>query len=90
MVEQFAIERQLSLAERKRLKMAALQTLPWFVALSLGLSYAASLATAVTVTVAPPMMVCDPAFVAQMPGSGGVVLKIGHFDQVGGVTHIEI
>ncbi len=89
-IEQFAIERQLSLAERKRLKMAALQTLPWFVALSLGLSYAASLATAVTVAVAPPMMVCDPAFVAQMPGSGGVVLKIGHFDQVGGVTHVEI
>lgn len=89
-VEQFGIERQLSLGERRRLKMAAVQTLPWFVALSLGLSYATSLAASVTVAVAPPMMVCDPAFVAEMPGSRGVVLKIGHFDQVGGITHIEI
>lgn len=89
-VEQFGIERQLSLAERRRLKMAALQTLPWFVALSLGISYAASLTASVTLVVAPPMMVCDPVFVAEMPGSRGVVLKIGHFDQVGGVTHIEI
>lgn len=89
-VEQYGIERELSLAERRRLKMAALHTLPWFVALSLGLSYVASAAVSVTVTVAPPMMVCDPVFVAEMPGSRGVVLKIGHFDQVGGVTHIEI
>lgn len=89
-VERFGIEHQLTLTERKRLKMAALQTLPWFVALSLTLSYAASVAAALTLTVAPPMLVCDPVFVAEMPGSRGVVLKIGHFDQVGGVTHIEI
>jgi len=30
------------------------------------------------------------AFVAEMPGSNGMVLRIGHFDEVGGVTHIEI
>lgn len=89
-VEQFGIEHQLSLAERRRLKMAALQTLPWFVALSLTLSYAASVAASVTLTLAPPLLVCDPVFVAELPGSRGVVLKIGHFDQVGGVTHIEI
>ena len=89
-VEQFGIEHELSMAERNRLKMAALQTLPWFVALSLTVSYAVSAATSVTLVVAPPMMVCDPVFVAEMPGSRGVVLKIGHFDQVGGVTHIEI
>jgi hypothetical protein len=39
---------------------------------------------------APPIIVCDPAFVAEMPGSGGAVLKIGHFDEVAGVTHVEI
>ncbi len=61
-----------------------------FVALSLGISYAASVAAAITITVAPPMLVCDPAFVAEIPGSGGVVLKIGHFDEISGVTHIEI
>ena len=41
---------------------------------------------AVTVTVAPPLVVCDPAFVAEMPDNPGVLLKIGHFDEVGGVT----
>ncbi|WP_186775666.1 hypothetical protein [Rubripirellula tenax] len=30
------------------------------------------------------------AFVAEMPGSDGVVLKIGHFDEVAGVTRVEI
>jgi hypothetical protein len=25
-----------------------------------------------------------------LPGSNGVVLKLGHFDEVGGVTHVEI
>ncbi len=89
-IERFGIEQQLSQAERNRLKMAALQTLPWFVALSLGVSYASSVAASIAITVAPPMMVCDPAFVAEMPGSRGVVLKIGHFDEIGGVTHVEI
>lgn len=89
-IEQFGIEHQLSHSERNRLKMAALKTLPWFVALSLGVSYATSVAASIAVTVAPPMLVCDPAFVAEMPGSRGVVLKIGHFDEIGGVTHIEI
>jgi hypothetical protein len=46
--------------------------------------------SSVTVTVAPPIMLCDPAFVAEMPGSKGVLLKIGHFDEVNGVTHVEI
>jgi hypothetical protein len=35
-------------------------------------------------------MVCDPAFVAELPEKPGVLLKIGHFDEVGGVTHVEI
>lgn len=89
-IEQYGIEQQLSQAERIRLKRAALQTLPWFVAMSLSASYATSLVTSIALTVAPPMLVCDPAFVAEMPGSRGVVLKIGHFDEVAGVTHVEI
>ncbi|MBM4002792.1 MAG: hypothetical protein FJ295_05810 [Planctomycetes bacterium] len=40
--------------------------------------------------VTPPVVFCDPAFVAEMPGSNGVVLKVGHFDEVRGVTHVEI
>jgi hypothetical protein len=37
-----------------------------------------------------PIVVRDPSFVAEMPGSRGVVVKIGHFDEVDGVTHVEI
>jgi hypothetical protein len=38
----------------------------------------------------PPLMVCDPAFVAELPDFRGMLHKIGHFDEIGGVTHIEI
>ncbi len=89
-IEQFGIERKLSQAQRDRLKMAAIQSIPWFVALSLGISYATSAVASIAITLAPPLIVCDPAFVAEMPGSGGELLKIGHFDEVRGVTHIEI
>ncbi len=89
-IEQFGIEQKLSKAQRDRLKMSAIQTIPWFVALSIGFSYATAYAASIVVTVAPPLMVCDPAFVAEMPGMPGVLLRIGHFDEVRGVTHIEI
>ena len=89
-IEQFGIEKKLSQAQRDRLAMAAIQSIPWFVALSIGLSYTMSAAASIAIIVAPPLMVCDPAFVAEMPGSGGELLKIGHFDEVRGVTHIEI
>jgi len=69
---------------------AAAVTLPWFVTLSVGAYYMAAAALSVSMVVAPPVVVCDPAFVAEMPGSNGVVLKIGHFDEVRGVTHVEI
>ena len=61
--------------------------MPWFVALSLTVSFLSSTAAYLA---GPPIIVCDPAFVAEMPGSGGTVLKIGHFDEVGGVMHVEI
>lgn len=88
-IEQFGIERQMSQAQRDRLKVLAAQSIPWFVALSIALTYIPSIAMLLG-TAAPPLMVCDPAFVAEMPGSRGVVLKIGHFDEVRGVTHVEI
>lgn len=86
-IDQYCIEHELSRAKRAQLLRIAAGTVPWFVALSLTVSYISTLALTVTV---PPVVVCDPAFVAEMPGSGGVVLKIGHFDEVGGITHIEI
>ena len=86
-IEQFCIEQELSRAKRDQLVCLAAGTIPWFVALSLTISYVSAMAMVVST---PPIVVCDPAFVAEMPGSPGVLLKIGHFDEVGGVTHIEI
>jgi hypothetical protein len=86
-IEQYCLEQELSRAKRDQLLKIAAGSIPWFVALSLTISYITSL----TIVVAtPPIVVCDPAFVAEMPGSDGMVLKIGHFDEVGGVTHVEI
>lgn len=89
-IEQFGIEHQLTQAQRDRLAWAAAQSIPWFVAFSMGISWGTSIASTIALMTVPPLMVCDPAFVAEMPGSRGVVLKIGHFDEVRGVTHIEI
>jgi hypothetical protein len=86
-IEQYCIEQELSRAKRAQLLRMAAGTVPWFVALSLTVSYVSTL-TMIVAT--PPIVVCDPAFVAEMPGSRGVVLKIGHFDEVDGVTHVEI
>ncbi len=88
-VEQYCVEQELSAAKRAQLMRIAAGSLPWFVALSLTATYVASLAMTVTVTTTP-VVACDPVFVAEMPGSRGVILKIGHFDEVGGVMHIEL
>ena len=85
-VEQYGIEHELSKAERDQLLKLSSISLPWFIAVPLALYYISQ----VTVTLAPPVALCDPAFVAEMPGSKGVVLKIGHFDEIAGVTHVEI
>lgn len=86
-IEQYCTEQELSRAKRARLLRLAGGAVPWFVALSLTVSYASALTLMVAT---PPVVVCDPAFVAEMPGSRGVVLKIAHFDEVAGVTHVEI
>jgi hypothetical protein len=86
-IEQYCTEQELSEAKREQLLQLAAGAMPWFVALSFTISYASMLSWIVAM---PPIVACDPAFVAEMPGSNGVVLKIGHFDEVGGVTHVEI
>jgi hypothetical protein len=86
-IEQYCIEHELSNVRRNQLLRIAAGTVPWFVALSLTVSYLSTLAVAVST---PPIVVCDPAFVAEMPGSNGVILKIAHFDEVAGVTHVEL
>lgn len=86
-IDQFCLEQDLSQAKRAQLLRIAAGSVPWFVALSLTVSYVSTLAMVVST---PPLVVCDPAFVAELPGAPGVVLKIGHFDEIGGVTHVEI
>jgi hypothetical protein len=86
-IEQYCTEQELSQAKREQLLRIAAGSIPWFVALSFTISYITSMMIVVST---PPVVVCDPAFVAELPGSNGVVLKIGHFDEVGGVTHVEI
>ena len=86
-IEHYCDEQKLSDAQRAQLLSMAAGAVPWFVALSLTVYYVSAIAITVGL---PPVAVCDPAFVAEMPGSRGVLLKIGHFDQVGGVTHVEL
>lgn len=87
-IEQYCTEQELSREAREQLLYLAGDALPWFVALSLAASYASAMSTMLLWT--PPVVVCDPAFVAELPTARGVLLKIGHFDEVGGVTHVEI
>ena len=88
-IEQYCDEQELSQAKRKHLLRMASGMVPWFVALAIPASYLTSMGMYLVFT-APPVMVCDPAFVAEMPDAPGTLLKIGHFDEVDGVTHVEI
>ena len=82
-IDHYVSENKLSAIDKKAFLIASAATLPWFITLSLGF-YKMAVASLIAVPI------CDPAFVAEIPGSGGVVLKIGHFDEVDGVMHIEI
>ncbi|MEM6469088.1 MAG: hypothetical protein AAF802_05920 [Planctomycetota bacterium] len=90
-VEQFAEERQLSSIKRKQLLAIAAKSLPWFATLSITAAKLTAFVSSVSAAAAvAPILVCDPAFVAEVPGSNGQLLKIGHFDEVDGVMHVEI
>ena len=86
-IEQYVRENELSNFNRQTFLLASAvtaATLPWFVALSVGI------AKAVTVAMAASVVVCDPVFVAEIPDCEGALFKIGHFDEVDGVMHVEI
>lgn len=90
-LRKMAIERHLNSAQFKDLIMSSSEVaLPWFITLSCSVSVLASLAAQISVLLMPPVIVCDPVFVAEFPESRGQLLKIGHFDEIGGVMHIEI
>ena len=96
-IRHYVQENDLSAAEFDRLVQIAAGTLPWFVSLSLATAFVVSLSTSVaaslttkTVVTTTAVTLCDPAFVAELPEAPGVLLKIGHFDEIDGVTHVEI
>lgn len=71
--------------DRQLYKMAS-GAMPWFLAFSV----AAFRTVVVRVKKISSIRVCDPVFVAEMPGQRGKLLKIGHFDEIDGVMHVEI
>lgn len=85
-IDHYVEEQELGRLDRQMFLLASASTLPWFATLSV---VAYSLAAAY-VSAGTAVAVCDPAFVAEMPGCNGRLLKIGHFDEVGGVMHVEI
>ncbi|MFM8893129.1 MAG: hypothetical protein ACKOTB_16200 [Planctomycetia bacterium] len=92
-IRHYARENELSAAEFAQLVQLAAGTLPWFVGFSLASAFVMSIAatvTAKTVVTTSAVAVCDPAFVAELPDAPGVLYKIGHFDEIDGVTHVEI
>lgn len=86
-IEHYVRERELSRIDREMYKIASTSSLPWFATLSLAAYKLAAIALTTGVT---SVSLCDPAFVAEMPGAKGKLLKIGHFDEVDGVMHVEI
>ncbi len=92
-IRHYAAENDLSAVEFDRLVQLAAGTLPWFVMFSLATAFVMSITATVTAKAAvttTAVTVCDPAFVAEFPESPGVLYKIGHFDEIDGVTHVEI
>lgn len=88
--QQYAVEQHLSQAQTRQLVKIAVGTVPWFVAASAGIAAGFSTLASIALAMTPAVVVCDPAFVAEMPGSDGVLLNIGHFDDIAGVRHVEI
>ena len=87
-IEHYVREKELSRVDREMFLAVSAASLPWFATLSLATYKLAALSLAATATTS--VSLCDPAFVAEMPGARGKLLKIGHFDEVDGVMHVEI
>ena len=85
-IDHYVQEKNLATIDRKMFLLASAATLPWFATLSIAAYQIAAASMVATASV----VVCDPAFVAEMPGKKGQLLKIGHFDEVDGVMHVEI
>jgi hypothetical protein len=85
-INHYVEENSFSELDRQLFLLASSVSLPWFAALS----FAAYQFAMVTLTSVPTVAVVDPVFVAEMSRERGKLLKIGHFDEVDGVMHVEI
>ena len=87
-IDHYVREKELSRVDREMFMIVSATSLPWFATLSLGAYALAS--SILTASATASVSLCDPAFVAEMPNARGKLLKIGHFDEVDGVMHVEI
>jgi hypothetical protein len=88
-IDHYVRENELSKLDRQVFLVASAMTavsIPWFLALSMAVSQAVAISLTTSISVG----VCDPAFVAELPEARGQLLKIGHFDEIDGVMHVEI
>lgn len=88
-IEQYSLDKKLSEAKRDQLLKLAAGSSPWWVTLAMGAWHAYQLYQ-YAVAITPAVAVCDPAFVVEYANQPGVLHKIGHFDEVDGVMHVEI
>lgn len=88
-IEKYSLDKKLSQAKRDHLLALAAGSSPWWVTLAMGAWHAYNLYQW-GVAITPAVAMCDPAFVAEFPNRPGVLQKIGHFDEVDGVMHIEL
>ena len=84
-IQKYCEQYQKSDLDRQMFLVMSAASLPWFV----GMSIAAINLVTISMAAAPVGMV-DPVFVAEMPNKRGELLKIGHFDEIDGVMHVEI
>jgi hypothetical protein len=88
-IERYSVDKKLSQAKRDQLLLLAAGSSPWWGTLAMGAWHAYNIYQW-SIAITPAVAVCDPAFVAEFPSQPGVLHKIAHFDEVGGVMHIEL
>lgn len=85
-IQAYCAQFQKSRLDRQMYLVMSTASLPWFVGMTIALTDLVTVSMAAASTVG----MVDPVFVAEMPGKRGDLLKIGHFDEVDGVMHVEL
>lgn len=85
-IQQYCDQFQKSSLDRHMYLVMSTASLPWFVGMTVAIADLVTVSMAAASTVG----MVDPVFVAELPGKRGDLLKIGHFDEVDGVMHVEL